>query len=175
MRPLVPAAARPRGFLFYEKQNSGREAGVVRRHQAWKRRHGARSRKSSGHVCSPSKHRTMNCEILPMMRKERQVDKLCAISAPLTKTDDSATIRRKSNHGEMAEWSKAPDSKSGVAARLPWVRIPLSPPDDAGLAGAGIVFIPIPTAFGTPTGTAASVRVPVRLWRMTRGSARRRR
>ena len=27
----------------------------------------------------------------------------------------------------MAEWSKAPDSKSGVPVRVPWVRIPLSP------------------------------------------------
>ena len=30
--------------------------------------------------------------------------------------------------GEMAEWSKAVDSKSTVPARGPWVRIPLSPP-----------------------------------------------
>ena len=30
--------------------------------------------------------------------------------------------------GEMAEWSKAPDSKSGIGFSLSWVRIPLSPP-----------------------------------------------
>jgi hypothetical protein len=31
--------------------------------------------------------------------------------------------------GEMSEWPKVPDSKSGVPARVPWVRIPLSPPE----------------------------------------------
>ncbi len=31
--------------------------------------------------------------------------------------------------GEVAEWSNVPDSKSGVGASLPWVRIPPSPPE----------------------------------------------
>ena len=31
-------------------------------------------------------------------------------------------------HGEVAEWSIAPVSKTGVGASLPWVRIPPSPP-----------------------------------------------
>ena len=31
--------------------------------------------------------------------------------------------------GEMTEWPKVPDSKSGVPARVPWVRIPLCPPE----------------------------------------------
>jgi hypothetical protein len=30
-------------------------------------------------------------------------------------------------HGEMAEWPKAPDSKSGLGLRPTWVRLPLSP------------------------------------------------
>gem|GEM_PF-1242486 len=30
--------------------------------------------------------------------------------------------------GEVAEWSNVPDSKSGVGANPPWVRIPPSPP-----------------------------------------------
>ena len=30
--------------------------------------------------------------------------------------------------GEVAEWSNVPDSKSGVVATSPWVRIPPSPP-----------------------------------------------
>src|SRR4051812_30000550 len=30
--------------------------------------------------------------------------------------------------GEVAEWSKAPHSKCGVRATVPWVRIPPSPP-----------------------------------------------
>ena len=30
--------------------------------------------------------------------------------------------------GEVAEWSKAPHSKCGVPGRVPWVRIPPSPP-----------------------------------------------
>src|ERR1700754_165483 len=31
-------------------------------------------------------------------------------------------------HGEVAEWSNVPDSKSGVRLSVPWVRIPPSPP-----------------------------------------------
>ena len=34
----------------------------------------------------------------------------------------------RSRAGEVAEWSNAPDSKSGVAERSPGVRIPPSPP-----------------------------------------------
>ena len=34
-------------------------------------------------------------------------------------------------HGEVAEWSNVPDSKSGVAFTLPWVRIPPSPPKNS--------------------------------------------
>src|SRR5881628_581111 len=30
--------------------------------------------------------------------------------------------------GEVSEWSKAPHSKCGVRATVPWVRIPPSPP-----------------------------------------------
>ncbi len=30
--------------------------------------------------------------------------------------------------GEVAEWPIVPDSKSGVPVRVPWVRIPPSPP-----------------------------------------------
>jgi hypothetical protein len=30
--------------------------------------------------------------------------------------------------GELSEWPKEPDSKSGVPVRVPWVRIPRSPP-----------------------------------------------
>jgi hypothetical protein len=32
-----------------------------------------------------------------------------------------------SRGGEMSEWPKEPDSKSGVSVRVPRVRIPLSP------------------------------------------------
>ena len=31
-------------------------------------------------------------------------------------------------NGRVAEWLKAPDSKSDVVARLPWVQIPPLPP-----------------------------------------------
>ncbi len=44
--------------------------------------------------------------------------------SPLTDLQAPATFRR----GEMTEWPKVPDSKSGVSARAPWVRLPLSPP-----------------------------------------------
>ncbi len=45
------------------------------------------------------------------------------VFAPLTVPTPAATFRR----GEMTERPKVPDSKSGVPARVPWVRIPLSP------------------------------------------------
>ena len=35
-----------------------------------------------------------------------------------------------SAYGGVAEWSKAPDSKSGVLERVPWVRIPPPPLTD---------------------------------------------
>src|SRR3989344_5568360 len=38
------------------------------------------------------------------------------------------TFRAQNGHGEVAEWSNASDSKSDVPARVPWVRIPPSPP-----------------------------------------------
>src|SRR6185503_11800804 len=37
--------------------------------------------------------------------------------------------------GEMTERPKVPDSKSGVPVRVPWVRIPLSPPSPRAMAG----------------------------------------
>src|SRR5688572_28826175 len=43
---------------------------------------------------------------------------------PLTRPDPADKVRG----GEMTEWPKVPDSKSGVPVRVPWVRIPLSPP-----------------------------------------------
>jgi hypothetical protein len=33
--------------------------------------------------------------------------------------------------GELTEWSKVLDSKSSVPLRVPWVRIPRSPPSGA--------------------------------------------
>src|SRR3954462_14940851 len=38
--------------------------------------------------------------------------------------------------GEVAEWSKAPHSKCGVRATVPWVRIPPSPPSQTVLSKA---------------------------------------
>ena len=35
---------------------------------------------------------------------------------------------KRPRHGEVAEWSNVPDSKSGVRVTVPWVRIPPSPP-----------------------------------------------
>ena len=54
---------------------------------------------------------------------------------------------RRSCTGEVAEWSIVPDSKSGVPARVPRVRIPPSPPAFAK-----------PTA-GRPAGMRRSARV----------------
>ena len=42
--------------------------------------------------------------------------------------------------GEVAEWSNVPDSKSGVLAIVPRVRIPPSPPR---MAPQGAIFLPV--------------------------------
>src|SRR5690606_15457105 len=34
------------------------------------------------------------------------------------------------SRGQVAEWSNVPDSKSGVRASVPWVRIPPCPPQN---------------------------------------------
>ena len=60
----------------------------------------------------------------------------CPVSArmtPVTQGKASALpqlIHTIARAGEVAEWSNVPDSKSGVGANPPWVRIPPSPPDD---------------------------------------------
>ncbi len=46
-----------------------------------------------------------------------------AAASSLTTSARPATFRR----GELSEWPKEPDSKSGVPVRVPWVRIPRSP------------------------------------------------
>src|SRR5690606_28010310 len=40
----------------------------------------------------------------------------------------AATKRGARRRGQVAEWSNVPDSKSGVRASVPWVRIPPCPP-----------------------------------------------
>ena len=42
--------------------------------------------------------------------------------------------------GEVAEWSNVPDSKSGVVATSPWVRIPPSPPVFLASLFCGAIF-----------------------------------
>src|ERR1700712_2348108 len=41
----------------------------------------------------------------------------------------AAIIEGSTDTGEVAEWSNVPDSKSGVRANVPRVRIPPSPPE----------------------------------------------
>ena len=61
---------------------------------------------------------------------------ICASVVPaLPRSKSSANALLKSGYnlrlrhtGEVAEWSNVPDSKSGVVAISPWVRIPPSPP-----------------------------------------------
>ena len=43
--------------------------------------------------------------------------------------------------GEVAEWSNVPDSKSGVVATSPWVRIPPSPPGLVASLFCGAIFL----------------------------------
>ena len=49
----------------------------------------------------------------------------------------------------MAEWSNVPDSKSGVGASLPWVRIPPSPPTCQLFKAIKANWLTVPT--GVPT------------------------
>ena len=54
-----------------------------------------------------------------------------SVKTPLQPSNDPARQPRTDDpqkHGEVAEWSIAPVSKTGVGASLPWVRIPPSPP-----------------------------------------------
>ncbi|KDB88848.1 hypothetical protein AZ27_3874 [Bordetella bronchiseptica D756] len=44
---------------------------------------------------------------------------------------DSKNTGKTAHPGEVAEWSNAPDSKSGIRLGVSWVRIPPSPPDIA--------------------------------------------
>ena len=39
-----------------------------------------------------------------------------------------AAMEKMAARGQVAEWSNVPDSKSGVRASVPWVRIPPCPP-----------------------------------------------
>jgi hypothetical protein len=56
------------------------------------------------------------------------LDKFCADpAAPLAKM---VTPLQERASGEMAEWLKAHAWKACVRETVPWVRIPLSPPDD---------------------------------------------
>ena len=56
-----------------------------------------------------------------------------------------------SAHGEMAEWTKAPVSKTGVRATVPWVRIPLSPPPHPQMACKGLPTEQPPPAYSSWT------------------------
>ena len=46
---------------------------------------------------------------------------------PRAVINDPPCAASRGHFGEMAEWSKAPDSKSGLGASPTWVRLPLSP------------------------------------------------
>ena len=46
-------------------------------------------------------------------------------------TTSPAKSRTEGPRGEVAEWSNVPHSKCGVPSRVPWVRIPPSPPRPA--------------------------------------------
>ncbi len=78
-------------------------------------------------------------------------------------------------HGEVAEWSIAPVSKTGVGASLPWVRIPPSPPNRPTPSGycyalngidlpqrsparVGLAGAPNPGRSAAPLGAAATPR-----------------
>ncbi len=63
----------------------------------------------------------------PRAQTSRKGENFAALfSASVLKS--GAYVRPSCSSGEVAEWSNAPDSKSGVLAREPGVRIPPSPP-----------------------------------------------
>src|SRR5690242_15997330 len=62
-------------------------------------------------------------------------------------TGRAESIRR--TNGGMAEWSNAPDLKSGRGASLSWVRIPLPPPTTSFFRGRNDESIEAPTKFCT--------------------------
>ena len=49
---------------------------------------------------------------------------------------------KRPRHGEVAEWSNVPDSKSGVRVTVPWVRIPPSPPKTHKAPSGPFLFLP---------------------------------
>ena len=49
---------------------------------------------------------------------------------------------KRPRHGEVAEWSNVPDSKSGVRVTVPWVRIPPSPPKQNRLPSGAFFVLP---------------------------------
>src|SRR3954466_15188381 len=59
--------------------------------------------------------------------------------------------------GEVAEWSKAPHSKCGVRATVPWVRIPPSPPFPSPSPNADAILV---TKVELVPGFDAEGRVP---------------
>ena len=55
--------------------------------------------------------------------------------------DKRPILAIKWHHGEMAERTKAPVSKTGIRATVSWVRIPLSPPGLASKNATNLGFI----------------------------------
>src|SRR5436190_14101099 len=65
--------------------------------------------------------------------------------------------------GRVAEWFKAPVLKTGVPARVPWVRIPPLPPDLAKYPRFLSIFVFLPTHL--PIDTSPFVNGPARAHR----------
>ena len=77
-----------------------------------------------------------------LIPRERDRDRLWP-PARHESSDRPVAVRQRGGNGRVAEWLKAPDSKSDVVARLPWVRIPPLPP---------IPLTPAPDPCANPTG-----------------------
>jgi hypothetical protein len=56
-------------------------------------------------------------------------------ASSLVPVADPGMVPPPNDRGEVSEWSKVPDSKSGEALRPPWVRIPPSPPTRRDITG----------------------------------------
>ncbi len=79
-------------------------------------------------------------EVTEWVRSEQTKDRTGIKRSPGEHADLLFSCSEAEQYGEVTEWSNVPDLKSGVAGRLPWVRIPPSPPSKNRPCMSGFCF-----------------------------------
>ena len=79
-------------------------------------------------------------EVSEWVRSEQTKDRTGIKRSPGEHADLLFSCSEAEQYGEVTEWSNVPDLKSGVAGRLPWVRIPPSPPSKNRPCMSGFCF-----------------------------------